>query len=213
MIKEAIYKYRIKFSKCSASITHHEMRRMIKDAIVSSGLKYARSKNHPRFNLGPCAGAGEASLCEYADICLIQESRLDIIASSLAPHIIGGYKVADIKEIPFMLSSVEFLADFAMYNIKGVKADMEKFSAFRKIECEIEHGNGIKEIKNIKPFIFSIELNGDEIEIIIKLNVLRGISMRQILMMLPGFEVNEHELEILRSALFWQNGRGAFEII
>jgi uncharacterized protein (DUF2344 family) len=213
MIKEAIYKYRIKFSKCSASITHHEMRRMVKDAIAKSGLKYAQSKNHPRFNLGPGAGSGEASLCEYADICLTQESGLDTIASSLASHINGGYKIEDIKEIPFMLSSVEFLADFAMYNIKGVKADTEKFSACRKIEYEIEYGNGIKEIKDIKPFIFSIKLNGNEVEIIIKLNVLRGISMRQILAMLPGFEVNERELEILRGALFWQNGRGALEIV
>ncbi|MDR0646132.1 MAG: DUF2344 domain-containing protein [Elusimicrobiota bacterium] len=209
MIKEAVYKYRIKFSKCPVSITSHEMRRMIKDAIANSGLKYAQRKNHPRFNLGPVAGAGEASLCEYADICLLRESGLDAIASSLAPHIIGGYKIEDIKEIPFMLSSVEFLADFAMYNIKGVKADIEKFSACRKIECETEHDNGIKEIKNIRPFIYSVKLNGDEVEIIIKLDVLRALSMRQILMKLPGFEVDEHKLEILRLALFWQNGRGA----
>jgi hypothetical protein len=184
---------------------------MLKDAIMQGGLKYAQSKNHPRFSLGPGAGAEEASVCEYADICLMLESAPDAIALSLAPHISGGYKIEDIKEVPFMLSSVETLAVFAMYGIKGVKADMAKISACRKIECEITPPNGIKEIKNIKPFIYSAGLNGDEFEIIIKLAVLNVLSMRQILTMLPGLEINERELEIIRRALLWQSSGGKIE--
>lgn len=209
-----IFKYRVKLSKDKNSITHHEKRKMLRDALAASGLECALNKGAPRFNLGPGAGVGEASLCEYSDICLTRQTDIEIIIKKFAPHITGGFKIESIKEVPYMLSSVEVLAQYAKYNIKGIKGDIDKAAQSQKIEYEITHENGMREIKNIKPFIYSIRrINGEEVELIIKLEVLRSLGAAQILLMLPGLEIDEPRLEILRGALMWQMSTGALEAV
>ena len=64
------------------------------------------------------------------------------------------------------------------------------------------------------PFIYSIKkVNGGEVELIIKLEALRSLGMRQILEMLPGLEINEPRLEILREALLWQTAAGTLAVV
>ena len=67
---EKIFKYRIRLSKSSDSLPRAELRRMLCDSVAKSGVKYAVSKNWPKVALGPCSQDGEASISEYADICL-----------------------------------------------------------------------------------------------------------------------------------------------
>ena len=192
--KEQIFKYRVRLSKEKDSLTHHEKRKMLQQALIAGGLDCALNKGQPRMNLGPGAGVGEASLCEYADICLAQQTDIETIIKKLAAHITGGFKIESIKEVPYMLSSVENLAQYAKYNIKGIKC---------------EGGQSVQE-----PFIYSIKkINGEEMEIIIKLDILRSLGMAQILTMLPGLEVEEHKLEILRSALLWQKADGGLAAV
>ena len=183
---------------------------MLCAALLNSGLNLAVNKGNPKLNLGPGAGQNEASLCEFADISLLQESSEEEIKNKLAPLIEGGFKIESIKEVPYAISSVEVLASWAAYNIKGLKGDIDKAAKSQKIEYEVLHPNGMREVKNIRPSIYSIKAEGaGEIEIIIKLDVLGSLSLRQILTMLPGLEVEEHKLEILRTALLWQKADGA----
>ena len=190
--KEQIFKYRLRLSKDKNSITHHDKRKMLPQALTESGLNCALSKDRPRLNLGPGASVGEASLCEYADICLLQQTDIEEIVKKLAPFITGGFKIESIKEVPYMLSSVENLAQYAKYNIKGIKC---------------EGGQSVQE-----PFIYSIKkINGEEMEIIIKLDILRSLGMAQILPTLPGLGVEGYQPEILREALLWQTAAGTLE--
>ena len=187
---------------------------MLCAALLGSGLKLALNKGNPKLNLGPGVAPNEASLCEFADISLLQESSKEEIKSKLAPLITGGFKIESIKEVPYGISSVEVLAGYAAYNIKGLKGDIDKAAESQNIEYEVLHPNGIREVKNIRPSIYSIKKEGfGEIEIIIKLDVLRSLSAAQILMMLPGLEVEEHKLEILRTALLWQKADGGLAAV
>jgi hypothetical protein len=187
---------------------------MLREALSSSGLKCALNKNQPKFSLGPGAGEGEASICEYADICLLQETNVEIIKEKLAPFTKGGFEIEEIKEVPYTICSVEALAKYAIYNIKGIKADIDKFNTAPKAEMEIEHANGMRELKNIKPFIHSInKINGDEVEIIIELCALRSVGLRQVLPKLPGLEVLGREALILRSDLLWESTDGSLKAV
>ena len=215
MIKaEKIFKYRIKLSKSKDSITRHEARKMLCAALLNSGLMLALNKGNPKLNLGPGAAPNEASLCEFADISLLRESSEEEIKNKLAPFVTGGFKIESVKEVPYAISSVEVLASYAAYNIKGLKGDIDKAAKSQKIEYEVLHPNGMREIKNIRLSIYSIKAEGaGEVEIIIKLDVLGSLGMAQILTMLPGLEVEEGKLEILRTALLWQKADGAPEAV
>lgn len=216
MIKteSTIFKYRVTLSKSGNSISHHEKRRMLRDAIVSSGLKYAQNKNQPKFSLGPGAHEEEASNCEYADICLLEDTNVEIIKQKLAPYITGGFKIEEIKEVPYTICSVEALASYARYILKGVTADTDKVLNCARAECEVIHDNGMRELLNIRPFIHSInKINGDEVELIIKLDVLRSIGLVQMLTKLPGLEVDERRFSALRSSLLWESTDGSLKAV
>jgi Uncharacterized protein conserved in bacteria (DUF2344). len=208
MIKaEQIFKYRIKFSKSSNSAAHHELRKMIKSALAESGLPFATGKTGPRVATGPGAGDGESSLCEYADICLLKDVPEQEINLKLSQFISGGFKIIEVKEVPYSICSVEALAQYALYTVGGIKTGADKISEVT--EVEIIHENGIRELLNIKTLICSVKKTGDDkLELILRLNVQRSACLRQILTMLPGLEVDERKFFIERSALLWQSGGG-----
>lgn len=210
MIKtEQIFKYRIKLSKSSTSLTHHELRRVLRNALIESGLNLAKSKTGPRLALGPGAGEGESSICEYADICLLTDTPTQEINLKLSAFIGGGYKIIEVKEVPYAICSVEALAQYALYTVGGVRADTDKISNTDFLGFEFTHENGIRELLNIKPLIYSIKQIGeDKLQLVLKLNVQRSLGLRQILTTLPDLEVDEHKFFIERSALLWQSSGG-----
>lgn len=206
---EQIFKYRIKLSKSSNSLAHHELRHMLRAALIESGLEIAKSKTGPRLALGPAAGEGESSICQYADICLLKDTPLQEINSKLSAFISGGFNIIDVKEVPYAICSVESLAQYALYTIVGMHADTDKISKAEKIEVEVMHENGIREFVNIKPHICSIKkISENKLELVAELGVLRRFGLRQILTALPGSEVDERQLSIQRSALLWKNSVG-----
>ena len=210
MIKtEQIFKYRIKLSKSGNSVAHHELRRMLRTGLLESGLEYAKSKTGPRLALGPSAGAGESSICEYADICLLKETSTQEINIKLSAFLSGGFEIIDVKEVPYPICSVEALAQYALYTITGVKADTEKALKSASLELDFVHENGIREVLDIKPLIHSIkQISDDKLELVVKLNAQRSLGLRQILTALPDLEVDEHKFFIQRSALLWQSSGG-----
>lgn len=213
MIKtDIIFKYRIKLSKSSTSITQHEFRRVLREALINSGLKYAQNKNMPKFSLGPGAAAGEASVCEYADICLREETAIEDINLKLSPLITGGFKIEAINEVPYAICSVESLAQYAGYTVKGLLNAENLNSA--KLELELTHDNGMRELIDIKPHIYSVRRHKeDEAEIIISLPILRSIGLAQMLEKLPGLEVSECGLAVTRSALLWCSADGSLRAV
>ena len=209
--KEKIFKYRVRLSKNAGSVTHHEKRRVLRSALEQSGLPCALSKGGARFSLGPGAEQDEASLCEYVDICLTQPRPVSEIKTKIAACLKGGFNVEEVKEVPFGLASVEVLAAYAKYIIKGVKAADKPLSA-DKACIEVLHGNGIRQEVSLKPFIYSInKISVDEVEIIIKLDALRSYGLGQMLSALPGLEVRGDGLLAKRAALLWQYPGGGLE--
>ena len=210
---ERIFKFRLRFGK-TAGAARRELRDMLISSLQASGLALALNKERPRFNLGPAAADDEASNCEYADICLARYARAEEIILKLAPFIKGGFKLESVKEVPFAISAVENLAVFAKYAITGIECNAAKIKDSRKIEYEIIRPNGIREFKNIRPAIYNISDIAGGVEIIIRLDALRSIGMRQMLAMLPGLEARGPlGPQILRSALLWQNAAGALEAV
>ncbi|MDR1683849.1 MAG: DUF2344 domain-containing protein [Elusimicrobiota bacterium] len=210
MIKpDTIFKYRIRLSKEANSITHQEKRAMFAAALAVCGLKCAQNKTSPRFSLGPGAAVTEASLCEFADISLLREVDVNEVKQSLAPHITGGFKIEDVEQVPNLLCAVESIATHALYKVKGVGGDIEKAQTCAAAAAEVMRPDGMAQLVDIKPFIHSInKINGTEIEIKVKLSGLRSVGLRQMLSALPGLEVNEPQLTILRGGLLWQTTDG-----
>lgn len=198
-------------SKDANSITTHEFRRVLKEALAASALPCASVKAGPRFNLAPGAQVGQASSSEYADICLSQEESVENINLKLSPFLKGGFRIEEIKEVPYSIASVENLASYAKYLAKGISGNIEKTACAKKIEVEVEQKNGMRLLLNIRPFIYSIKQTSglEEVEIIVKLEVLRSIGLGQILAKLPGLEVKEKELFLERIALLWQAKDGS----
>jgi hypothetical protein len=186
---------------------------MLLNALTAGGLTPALHKGRPKFSLGPAAADDEACNCEYADICLARYAPAEEINLKLAPFITGGFKLENVIEVPYAISAVENLAVFAKYIITGVKCDAEKIKDCKNIDYEVVHPNGLREFKNIRPAIYGINGIAGGIEIIIRLDALRSIGMRQILTMLPGLEVQGRGPEILRGALLWQNAAGTPEAV
>jgi hypothetical protein len=210
--KERIFKFRLRFSK-NAGAARRALREMLSGALAACGLAPALNKGGPKFSLGPAAADDEASGCEYADICLAQYARAEEINLKLAPFIKGGFKLESIMEVPFAIGAVENLAVFAKYAITGVKGAAAKIKDSQKIEYEVVRPDGAREFKNIRPAIYNISDIAGGMEIIIRLDALRSIGMRQMLAILPGLEVQGQEPQILRGALLWQNAAGALEAV
>ncbi len=209
---EKIFKYRIKLSKSRDSLPRAELRRMLSDAIIKSGINYAKHKTWPKIALGPCAPDGEASISEYADICLKESIDVEELKLKLSPYIEGGFKIEEINEIPYSLCSLESLCEYAGYILSPADETIIEKILHSKAEIEILHENGIRELKKAKYLIQEIKSLGDnEVEIIIKLSVLRSFGLERILSALLGLEVDAGKFNKLRRALYWQSADGSLQ--
>ena len=209
---EKNFKYRIRMSKSSESLPRSQVRSMLGEAIKQSGVNYALGKSGPKIALGPCSGEGEASISEYADICLKESIDVEELRLKLSPHISGGFSVEEINEIPYGLCSLESLCEYAAYIISPI--DGAKFKAMDRCKAEIEipHENGIREFKSVRRLIYDMkELGRDEVEIIIKLATLRSFGLERILTALLGLEGGVSGLKKLRRELYWLNAQGSLE--
>lgn len=209
---EKIYKYRIRLSKKKDSLPRPQMRHILCDAVIKSGINYAKSKNWPKVALGPCAPDGEESICEYADICLKESFEAKTLDLKLAPFITGGFKIENITEVPYSLCSLESLCGYAGYLIwpadDKLKAALDK----SKAEIEILHENGFREFKRVRHLIHTIRsLGPQEVEIIAALSVLRSFGFERILLMLLGLEGGAELPKILRRELYWESSGGSLE--
>lgn len=209
---EKIFKYRIRLSKSSDSLPRAELRRMLCDSVAKSGVKYAASKNWPKVALGPCSQDGEASISEYADICLKESIDVEELKLKLAPHISGGFNIEEIEEIPYGLCSLESLCEYAGYLLSPVDGETLKAMDNSKAEIEILHENGMRELKKARRLIYDIKsLGGNDVEIIVKLSTLRSFGLERILSALLGLEVGAVKLNRLRRALYWARSDGSLE--
>lgn len=209
---EKIYKYRIKLSKKKDSLPRSEMRRMLCDAVIKSGVNYAKSKNWPKVALGPCSPDGEESICEYADICLKESFGVEELNLKLAPFITGGFKIENITEVPYGLCSLESLCGYAGYIIRPVDDKIKAALENSKGEIEILHENGFREFKRARQLIHTIRsLGPDEVEIIVVLCVLRSFGFERILSALLGLEGDTHLPKTLRRELYWESSCGSLE--
>jgi len=209
---EKIYKYRIKLSKKKDSLPRCEMRHMLCDSVIKSGINYAKSKKLPKVALGPCAPDGEESICEYADICLKESFGVEELNLKLTPFITGGFKIENITEVPYGLCSLESLCGYAGYIIwpadDKLKADLDK----SKGEIEILHENGFREFKKARHLIHTIRsLGPQEIEVIAALSVLRSFGFERILSALLGLEGYAELPNTLRKELYWESSSGSLE--
>lgn len=209
---EKIFKYRIKLSKSRDSLPRAELRRMLTDSIVKSGVSYAKHKTWPKVALGPCAADGEASISEYADICLKESIDVEELKLKLSPNIEGGFKIEEIAQIPYSLCSLESLCEYAGYLLSPADEVVVNKIVNSKAEIEILHENGIREFKKAKYLIQEIRsLGNNEVEIIIKLSVLRSFGLERILSTLLGHEVDAGKFNKLRRALYWQSADGSLQ--
>ena len=209
---EKIYKYRIRLSKKKDSLPRSEVRHMLCDAVIKSGVNYAKNKNWPKVALGPCAPDGEESICEYADICLKEGLDVETLNLKLAPFITGGFKIENITEVPYGLCSLESLCGYAGYLIKPVSAKMLADIENSKGEIEILHENGFREFKRARRLIHTIRTAGpEEVEIIAALSVLRSFGFERILLTLLGLEGGAELPKMLRRELYWESSCGNLE--
>lgn len=209
---EKNFKYRIRMSKSSESLPRSQVRAMLGEAIKQSGVQYAPGKSGPKIALGPSSGEDEASISEYADICLKESIDVEELRLKLSPHVSGGFSIEEINEIPYGLCSLESLCEYAGYIISPVDGATFKAMDRSKAEIEIPHENGIREIKSVRRLIYDMrELGRDEVEIIIKLATLRSFGLERILTALLGLEGGVSGLKKLRRELYWLNAQGSLE--
>ncbi len=213
--KEEIFKYRLKLSNSDAKLIHHEVRRSIKNALLGSGLKYAQNKTWPRMFFGPSFAEVFKTKCEFVDICLTQKTSVEDIKQKLSDVLPDIFKVEEIRAMPNAFSSVEKLAAYAAYHIKGVRLSDAEIRKNIKAGINLVHPNGMRETVDISPIIKDIKrVSENEIEIIIPVAAAVGsISLKQAFMMLLGLDVDLNGAEIVRSALLWQDSLGNLQIV
>lgn len=213
--REELFKYRIKLSNRDGKLIHHEVRRSIKNALIGSGLKYAQNKTWPRMFFGPSFAEVFKTNCEFVDICLTQETKVEDIKQKLSAVLPDIFKVQDVKPLPNAFSSVEKLASHAVYQIKGICLSDAQLQKNIKAGISLVHFNGMRQTIDISPFITQVKrVSDDEIEVISPVVVWVGsISLKQVFMTLLGLDVDLNGAEIVRSALLWQDSLGNWQTV
>lgn len=195
-----VLRYRLKLSK-TTDASCHEFIQVLANAVEQSGLKYHTKNGRVRVYVFSGALRGEESTAEIAEIFLLEQTSLKEINLKLSPFLEGsGFKIINVEQLPYRLCSLQNLVQYANYKITGVEGNITQAISGASEE--------------LKTQIYSLaRLSEDEISLIISLKPFGSISTVQEFLMLPGLEVKEGKLKVLRTSLFWIDKKGTLQCV
>jgi len=205
-----------KVSGFAAFLSHQEISRMLKRALVRAGieLRYSEGFNpHPKMSLPLPRSVGMASDCELVLIgilCDAQTPAAAHYAAMLSQQLPADISIVNVEvctdNVKFIVDKVTYfipvsLGQTSVYN-NAVRIK-DEFNAGKPLEVErVSHKTGKKKLVNLADYVQAVEVYNDGIELVTKF--VDGTSIR--LDEMPSvFSLREDDLNgpIVRRAIEW----------
>jgi radical SAM-linked protein len=172
LVRRAV-RYRLWHRKAglAAWISQLELQSLLERAMRKAGLPLAFSRGFhplPLLSFGRALPVGMTSLAEWFIITLRAPMRREEVLDRLEPHMLPGLECVSVDPLPLegkVLSSVEeiFRLECPPDETGRFRRAWEDFASAGRYEAEKINKEGERGIRDIRPFLVSLEFRGDNV--------------------------------------------------
>lgn len=178
---------RVKFSKTGhlRFISHLDTIRLIMRAVGRANINVAYTKGfrkHPRIAFGPPLPTGVSGQKEYFDLFFEQpfSGEIKLLLNRVLPE---GLQILDTRPVFIKAPSISKIVSLLYYRLQPIKINKEEINGLlKKDSLLVKRKKADKEIEfDIKPYIYSMEVKEDRLNVFIKFLPEGSVRIEEIL--------------------------------